>query len=114
MVANGAEYGVVVASGEYTEEAVKFASANHIEYINGTRLTGMIRSAQQPSINTARKTHTDSPSYNNPILRTAKKPTCPKCNAQMVKRTAKRGNNAGQSFWGCSSFPECRGILPFH
>jgi len=47
MVANGAEYGVIVVSGEYTSEAVKFASANHIELISGTRLTGMIRSAQQ-------------------------------------------------------------------
>ncbi len=96
MVANRAEYGVVVASGEYTEEAIKFASANHIELINGTRLTGMIRSAQQPTINTARKTHADTPSYSNPMLGNVEKPTCLKCNAQMVKRTAKRGNNAGQ------------------
>ena len=103
-----------MASGEYTEEAGKFASANHIELINGTRLTGMIRSAQQPTINTARKTHTDSLSYNSPMLGVAKKPICPKCNIQMVKRTAKRGDNAGQSFWGCSSFPKCRVTKPFH
>ena len=114
MVANGAEYGVIVASGEYTSEAVKFASTNHIELINGTRLTGMIRSAQQPAINTARKTHTNSPSYNGSMLGAAKKPICPKCNTQMVKRTAKRGNNAGQAFWGCSNFPKCRVTQPFH
>ncbi|MVF24844.1 hypothetical protein EVC37_25075 [Methylocaldum sp. BRCS4] len=29
----------------------------------------------------------------------------------MVLRTAKRGTNAGGQFWGCSSFPKCRGIL---
>lgn len=113
MVANGAEYGVIVASGEYTSEAVKFASTNHIELINGTRLTGMIRSAQQPAINTARKTHTNSPSYNGSMLGAAKKTICPKCNIQMVKRTAKRGNNAGQAFWGCSNFPKCRVTQPF-
>jgi restriction system protein len=113
MVANGAEYGDVVASGEYTQEAKKFASANHIELINGKRLTGMIRSAQQPAMNTAKK-NTDLPPYNSPMLVAAKNPICPKCNAQMVKRTAKRGDNVGKSFWGCSSFPKCRGIKPFH
>jgi hypothetical protein len=37
-------------------------------------------------------------------------PHCPICNATMVPRTAKRGNRAGSSFWGCPNFPECRGI----
>ena len=37
-------------------------------------------------------------------------PRCPKCGSEMVLRTARRGNNQGESFWGCSRFPECRGI----
>ena len=35
-------------------------------------------------------------------------PPCPKCNAPMVLRTAKKGTNAGKQFWGCSMFPKCR------
>lgn len=38
-------------------------------------------------------------------------PTCPKCSAPMVKRTAKAGDDAGREFWGCSKFPSCRGML---
>jgi ssDNA-binding Zn-finger/Zn-ribbon topoisomerase 1 len=38
-------------------------------------------------------------------------PRCPKCGNEMVLRTAKRGDNQGGKFWGCSSYPECRGIL---
>jgi hypothetical protein len=38
-------------------------------------------------------------------------PTCPKCGATMVRRKAKVGSSAGQVFWGCSTFPKCRGIL---
>lgn len=34
---------------------------------------------------------------------------CPRCSAPMVMRGASRGPNAGKFFWGCSSFPECRG-----
>ena len=37
-------------------------------------------------------------------------PSCPQCGAQMVKRTAKKGNRAGETFWGCSSYPACKGI----
>ena len=35
---------------------------------------------------------------------------CPKCGAQLVLRTAKKGENAGKQFWGCSAFPRCRYI----
>lgn len=33
--------------------------------------------------------------------------TCPKCGKLMVLRTAKKGENVGQQFWGCSGFPKC-------
>lgn len=36
--------------------------------------------------------------------------SCPKCGAQMVLRTTKNGDNAGNKFWGCSAFPKCRTI----
>ena len=35
---------------------------------------------------------------------------CPVCGNQLVLRTAKRGINAGKSFWGCKSFPKCNYI----
>ncbi len=36
-------------------------------------------------------------------------PDCPKCGTAMVMRTAKTGEN----FWGCSSFPRCRGNMEY-
>ena len=33
---------------------------------------------------------------------------CPKCGSNMVLRTAKRGANAGNQFWGYSAYPKCR------
>ncbi len=33
---------------------------------------------------------------------------CPKCGAGLVLRTARKGNNVGGQFFGCSAFPECR------
>ncbi len=33
---------------------------------------------------------------------------CPWCGKALVVRTAKRGPNAGEQFYGCSGFPSCR------
>lgn len=38
-------------------------------------------------------------------------PLCPKCNGAMVKRTSKKGKNAGNEFWGCLNFPKCKGVV---
>ena len=35
---------------------------------------------------------------------------CPKCGQKLVLRTAKKGENAGKRFYGCSGFPKCRYI----
>lgn len=39
------------------------------------------------------------------------RPLCPKCSAPMVRRVARSGKHAGQEFWGCPSYPKCRGVL---
>jgi restriction system protein len=38
-------------------------------------------------------------------------PPCPICGKIMVVRTAKSGKNAGNRFWGCSDYPECKGVV---
>lgn len=35
---------------------------------------------------------------------------CPKCGGDLILRTSKRGQNAGDQFYGCSNFPKCRYI----
>jgi four helix bundle suffix protein len=37
------------------------------------------------------------------------KPNCPNCGKPMVLRTARKGQKAGQPFWGCSGYPDCKG-----
>ena len=40
----------------------------------------------------------------------AESESCPRCGAPLVLRTAKKGENAGNQFYGCSAFPKCRYI----
>lgn len=36
-------------------------------------------------------------------------PCCPKCDKPMVERKAHKGSHQGESFWGCSDYPNCHG-----
>lgn len=42
----------------------------------------------------------------------APSPACPQCGEPMVQRTARQGQSAGNTFWGCAQFPNCRGTRP--
>ena len=35
---------------------------------------------------------------------------CPQCGKPMVVRTVKTGERTGSKFWGCSGYPECKGV----
>jgi restriction system protein len=39
-------------------------------------------------------------------------PVCPKCQKPMRQRFAGKGPNAGQPFWGCTGYPDCKGTRP--
>ena len=61
---------------------------------------------------TARLAHRKKTDPSNPSDQTNHKiPPCPNCGGQMTLRTAKTGKNAGNSFWGCANYPECKGIV---
>ena len=40
-------------------------------------------------------------------------PICPKCNGPMRKMVARKGRNAGQPFWSCRNYPNCKGTRPW-
>jgi len=105
MAAEGAGGGFVMTSGCFTRDAREFAKRHHIQLIDGQALAAMIqrtkRSASSPVI---QKTETTQPGDS---------PDCPGCGLTMVKRTAKRGSNTGQIFWGCSDYPRCKTTMAF-
>ena len=55
-----------------------------------------------------RRTHVSRlQAKHGPVAVEALAPNCPKCSQKMVLRTRR---NAAGKFWGCSSYPKCRGI----
>jgi len=107
MTAHGAAGGFVVTSGRYTEDAKAFAKGRNIELIDGAALSEWLakyhaeRHLAAKSQEEIERAHPQG------------EPPCPLCQSSMTLRTAKRGSNAGNKFWGCTQFPSCRGVRPF-
>ncbi len=51
-------------------------------------------------------------SIKSPVVQDNKEKSkiCPKCGNELILRTATKGANVGNKFYGCSSFPKCRYI----
>jgi restriction system protein len=101
MAAKGATGGFVVTSGVFTDEARAFATGRNIELLDGKALHTLIRGVSVPTKATAVA-----------IAVATSAPACPICQSAMEKRIAKRGANVGNSFWGCSQYPACKGTRP--
>ena len=59
---------------------------------------------------TARLAHRSKRDSSNPTNPSDQIPPCPQCGKPTVLRTAKTGKNAGNQFWGCSAYPDCKGV----
>lgn len=97
---------ITAISGEFTLEAQRFAQDKSFELINGTQLISMLEQAKYPVIGTSEAIELQFPSSKTttPLANLI----CPRCNSELVLRTARRGSNAGNQFYGCSGFPRCK------
>jgi len=97
-----ADRAIFVTSGSFSADARAFARGKQLELIDGPKLRGMM--AEQKRTQPAVAVAEPAQSTNNP--------QCPRCGSPMVLRTARRGANAGEQFWGCSTYPKCQGTRP--
>lgn len=93
VAAKDAYNGILVTSGIFTADALEFAQSCPVELIDGIDLTKLILNFKNSQ--TSRQQ--------------AKIPFCPKCGSEMIIRTAKKGPSQGNQFWGCTTFPKCKG-----
>ena len=83
----------------YTQ-TTEYEKLQHIDNINATRY-----GRNQKSVENIVKEEsiTINKEQNN-------RRVCPRCGAELVLRTAKKGEHIGEQFYGCSKFPKCRYI----
>ena len=107
-----AHHGIVITSGIFTNDALDFALGKALMLINGIDLSQMVEvlSASKEEKGTSFEKQIEESIAEKKSDIPEIEPLCPICSRKMIKRTAKKGKNAGNSFWGCSQFPNCRGV----
>jgi len=93
---------IFVTSGSFTAAALAFGRGKRLELIDGPKLRGMMAEVKR----------TQAAALVVEAAPTPSGPFCPRCEAPMVLRIARRGANAGQQFWGCSTYPKCQETRP--
>jgi hypothetical protein len=96
----GIQQGVFITLCGYTNEAKQLAAKHGIKIVDENELVKMLE--------------TTDANYDLEMLSIFQdtRKFCPKCENQMVVRTAGKGSNAGNQFWGCSKYPACRFTMP--
>jgi len=93
---SGIQKGIFITLRGYTGDAKQLAVKHGIEIVNEVGLAELLESTNAKA---------DSDVFDL-LLDTRK--FCPKCESEMVLRTATKGSNEGNQFWGCSAYPRCR------
>lgn len=109
------KHGIVMSTGVFTEEAIEFSLGKKILLVNGQDLSQMVEalmlseSEPESTGNESAQNTRNADEFPDAIQEV--EPLCPVCHHKMIKRVAKKGKNAGNTFWGCSQFPKCRGVV---
>lgn len=98
------EAGYFITTGMFTLEAKHFADDKPIELIDGAKLMDYVR------LGSVGATPPGKPVSD---IKPTKALVCPKCGADMVLRTATKGDKVGSQFWGCSTYPKCHATKLF-
>ncbi|MHC9083783.1 restriction endonuclease [Luteimonas sp. RIT-PG2_3] len=112
LLAHHGAHAVRIATvGNFTKDAARFAAGKPIELIDGATLLAMIRDVQRAdrtpaSAPTPMPAPRIEPAVASATPAIAATPDCPRCGSAMVERTNRRANS---TFWGCTTFPACRG-----
>lgn len=113
MVSEQADRVIIVSIGTYTSDAANFAKGKPIELIDGEKLVQLRRALdQQNNTQDVVDAHENmDSSQTRSCSDPSASPNCPRCGSTMILRTARKGAHAGGQFWGCSRYPQCKGIV---
>jgi restriction system protein len=103
---HGAAAVKIVAVGDYTTDAKRFALGKPIELIHGEALLAMVREGQTPPLTKAATTETTVAITTHHDSTPSVNPVCPMCGTDMVQR---KNRQTKDDFWGCAKYPACRG-----
>jgi hypothetical protein len=91
--------GIFVTLGGYTGDARKLADKHGIGMLTETELAQMLETVDARFDPEVLELLSDQRKF------------CPRCESELVLRTANKGPHKGQQFMGCSNYPQCKFIF---
>jgi restriction system protein len=99
MASERIKVGIFLTTSIFSQDAIEFAKNKTLLLIDADEFVNLINGLDD--ISKRRMDHVATEGdYSTP--------TCVNCNVKMVKRVTKKGNNAGNEFWGCINYPKCK------
>lgn len=96
----GIQKGVFITLCGYTGDAKQLATKHGIEIVNEMGLAAMLEGTGARFDFETQELLGDTRKF------------CPKCESELLLRTARKGIGSGRKFWGCSAYPKCRFTMP--
>jgi len=91
---------------------IRFIKSKNLPALTKSKVDEIVRKIEEGRLTPSLKTNKEHIEHVKHIVSEKKiSNTCPNCGSPMVLREAKNGQNAGKQFWGCSKFPQCKGIV---
>lgn len=95
----------------YGRGFVRYIKSKKQPVLSAVEVKKIIRKIETGRLTPSFKTHREHIKHVNNIESEKNDSiACPKCGSFMVMRETKKGPNKGNKFWGCSRFPQCRGM----
>ncbi|RLL52209.1 hypothetical protein D8Y20_07320 [Mariprofundus sp. EBB-1] len=99
MAASRISKGYFVTTSSFTVDAIEFSKKSKVTLIDGGTVLKLIESRSPDKASALLKLATAG-DYTTP--------TCPVCGQKLIARKVSR---SGRQFWGCRSYPRCKGKL---
>ena len=99
----------------YARGCIEYIKSKKTKILTASQVSDAVREIESGRLRRGLSTNKEHIAHVRTIIESKEKPEpksgCPKCGSEMVIRESKKGAKVGQKFWGCSSFPKCRGVL---
>lgn len=96
----------------YARGCIRYIKSKKTELLSQQQVEEVISTIESGRLRPSIKTNREHLAHVKEIVKSKQNhKACPKCGSDMVVREAKKGNNKGNKFWGCSSFPQCRAVV---
>jgi hypothetical protein len=89
-------------------EYIDFIKSKKQKIISKDEVSRIISQIESKRLSRSLKQHREHVKHVKNIIEKKEKNICPKCDGELILRTAKKGDNIGNKFYGCSNYPKCK------